>query len=67
MASIKPFHSTRCLDCRHVDESVRQAVSWMTRPRPGIRWESPVRAAKDRSGPNPISFQSHHSFLRRNP
>jgi hypothetical protein len=61
MATIKSTDFLRCLDCRHVDESVRQALSWMTRPRPGIRRESPVRAAKVRSGLNLVSLQFHHS------
>jgi len=63
MATIKSPYLPRCLNCRHVDESARQAHTWMTRPRPGIRWQSPVRAAKDRPGLNLASFQTHHSFL----
>jgi hypothetical protein len=61
MATIKSPYFPRCLDCHHVDESARQALSWMTRPRPGIQWRTTARAAKDSPGLNLASFQPHHS------
>jgi hypothetical protein len=67
MGFIKSSHFPRYGECHRMDESAQHALSWMTRPRPGIRWQSPVRAAKDRPGLNLASFQTHHSFLRRNP
>ncbi|HSW52129.1 MAG TPA: hypothetical protein VLG93_02765 [Sulfuricaulis sp.] len=66
MASIKPFQSTRCLDCRHVDESARQAVSWMRRSRPGIKWQAPARAETNRPGSGLASLQPHHSSQGEN-
>lgn len=60
MASIKPPHFPRCLDCRHVEESTQQSLSWMTRPNPGIRWQGPARVTQTGSGLNPTAFQPHY-------
>ncbi|MHB1140446.1 MAG: hypothetical protein ACYC1T_01635 [Sulfuricaulis sp.] len=61
MATIKSPYFLRCLDCRHVDESARQALSWMTRSRPGIKWQAPARAGTNRPGSGLASLQLHHS------
>jgi hypothetical protein len=44
-----------------MNESVQHALSWMTRPRPGIKWRMPARSETNRPNPGPASFQPHHS------
>jgi hypothetical protein len=61
MGLIKSSHLPQYRDCRHTDESARQAHSWMTRPRPGIQWRPAARAAMNRPGSSLTSFKLHHS------
>jgi hypothetical protein len=61
MGLIKSSHLPQYHDCRHTDESARQAHSWMTRSRPGIQWRTTARAETNRLSLGPNSLQPHHS------
>lgn len=61
MGLIKSSHFPRDCECHRMDESVQHAHSWITRPRPGIKWRIPARTETNRLNPGLTSFQSHHT------
>ena len=61
MGLIKSSHFPRYRECHRMDESAQHALSWITRPRPGIKWRIPARTETNRLNPGLTYFQSHHS------
>ena len=61
MGLIKSSHFPRYGERHRMDESAQHALSWMTRPRPGIKWRIPARTETNRLNPGLTSFQPHHS------
>lgn len=62
MGLIKSSRFLHYRECHRMDESAQHALSWMTRPRPGIKWRMPARTETNRQNPGLTSFQPHHSF-----